>query len=729
MLEPGMMLSNRYEIIETVGSGGMSTVYKAKCHVLNRYVAIKVLKPEFSSDVNFVSKFRNEAQSAAGLSHPNIVNVYDVGEDNGIYYIVMELVEGITLKEYIEQRGRLMPEQVIDFTIQIAQGLEVAHSHHTIHRDIKPQNIIVSAKDETLKVTDFGIARAASSNTMTSNAMGSVHYISPEQARGGYSDERSDIYSLGITMYEMLTGHVPFEGENNVAIALMHIQGEMVSPREYYPDIPTSLEKVLMKCTSKKPERRYLTASALIADLRRVQANPNIDCVVVAPTVNNSPTVKMTSEEMQAIKNGRNLNEQTPSYAANEMPAKENRNNNIVDTDSKFDDLFNDDDDYDDEEDEEGLISETDEGYDEYGDMDPKLKKIIMISGIAVVVIIVILILVVIGKIAGWHPFGGGKEKTTESTEITEEASSEQETKPMINVIGLYQSAAEEQFKKEGFTNYKFEMQTSDTVETGYVIDQSVKEGENIALDYEITVYVSAGRETTTVPDVVNLTDEQATTMIEEKNLRVTHGYEYSDTVEKDHVIYSDPVAGTEIAEGSDVKIVISNGKQVEEVSVPSLVGESAASAESLLANAGLAGKSSYAYDDSVPAGYVISQDTAANETVEEGTTISYVVSQGPETVTYTVSFTGQITNTDYDFTLGNVNVTVTYTVGDATYNLYTGAAGEGSFPLDVGSSASDISGLKVNSGSFGVSITNGNGEDVTSHFNTGGLSASFTKE
>ena len=246
MLNAGMILSNRYEIIELVGSGGMSEVYKAKCHVLNRYVAIKVLKPEFSQDVNFVTKFRIEAQSAAGLSHPNIVNVYDVGEDNGIYYIVMELVEGITLKEYIEKKGRLMPDEAIKFAIEIAQGLQAAHEHHTIHRDIKPQNIIV-AKNGAIKVTDFGIARAASSNTMTSNAMGSVHYISPEQARGGYSDERSDIYSLGITLFEMLTGHVPFEGDNNVSIALQHIQGEIPSPRSYYEDIPTSLEKIIAK--------------------------------------------------------------------------------------------------------------------------------------------------------------------------------------------------------------------------------------------------------------------------------------------------------------------------------------------------------------------------------------------------------------------------------------------------------------------------------------------------
>ena len=232
MLKPGMILCDRYEILDVVGAGGMSIVYKARDHRLNRNVAIKVLKPEFSNDKNFVTKFRIEAQASAGLTHPNIVNVYDVVDDEGIYCIVMELVEGITLKQYIEQNGRLNMETAINFSIQIASGLEAAHENHIIHRDIKPQNIIVS-KNGNIKVTDFGIAKAASSNTLTSGAMGSVHYISPEQARGGYSDERSDIYSLGITMYEMVTGRVPFEGEQ--CIGCTHA----------YPERDDSAETVL----------------------------------------------------------------------------------------------------------------------------------------------------------------------------------------------------------------------------------------------------------------------------------------------------------------------------------------------------------------------------------------------------------------------------------------------------------------------------------------------------
>lgn len=740
MLNPGTMLSGRYEIIEMVGFGGMSEVYKAKCHVLNRFVAIKVLKPEFSSDVNFVTKFRIEAQSAAGLSHPNIVNVYDVGEDNGVYYIVMELVEGITLKEYIQKHGRIEPKEAIDFAIQIAQGVQAAHEHHTIHRDIKPQNIIL-ANNGTLKVTDFGIAKAASSSTTTTNAMGSVHYISPEQARGGFSDERSDIYSLGITLYEMLTGHVPFEGENNVAIALMHIQSEMVSPREYYPDIPTSLEKIIRKCTQKKPERRYLTANALIADLYRVKENPNIDCIVVPKqTVPSSPTIEMTKQEMEMIKTGR----QVDAAATQEVPPARPKTSEIqvnrpVMKPSQFDDLFPDDDDPEDE------VSENDIGDDYQNDdepehdedLDPRLKKIITVASVAIAVVLAILALVVIGNIAGWFPGGlfGGKattEKTTGSDVLAPTdalSTTEQETIPMVNVVGLYKTAAEEQMKKNGFTNYTFKEQTDATVEKGYVISQSVDDGTAITKDTAITIVISSGKEMTSVPNVVNYEDSQATTLLEEAGLKVTHGYAYDDNVEKDHVISSDPVAGTEVEEGSTVKIIISNGKEQKKVVVPKLEGMSEADAAAKLTELNLVGAPTYEYSDTVKEGQVISQDPVVNTEVDEQSTVSYVVSKGQEKVTYSVAFSGSLTNTEFDFdTFGKVNVSISYTIGRESYSVYSGSAGAGDFPLSI-DGVQGLTGIETNSGTFTVTITDSEGIDVTSSFNTGGLSATFTQE
>src|SRR5574344_904559 len=282
MIKIGMLIGDRYEILEKIGTGGMSDVYKAKCHKLNRFVAVKVLKQEFGENANFVAKFRIEAQAAAGLMHPNIVNVYDVGEEGGMHYIVMELVEGITLKNYIEKKARLSVKEAISIAIQVSMGIEAAHNNHIIHRDIKPQNIIIS-KEGKVKVTDFGIAKAATSNTITSNVMGSVHYISPGQARGGYSDARSDIYSLGITMFEMLTGRVPFDGETTVSIAIKHIQEPMPSPKDFVAEIPVSVEQIIFKCTQKNPDRRYSNMAELIQDLKRSLISPEEDFVKMIP--------------------------------------------------------------------------------------------------------------------------------------------------------------------------------------------------------------------------------------------------------------------------------------------------------------------------------------------------------------------------------------------------------------------------------------------------------------
>ncbi len=301
MLKAGVYIADRYEIVGKVGAGGMADVYKAKDHTLGRFVGIKVLKQEFSEDMNFVTKFRTEAQSAAGLEHPNIVNIYDVGSENAMYYIVMEYVEGITLKTYIEKKGQLSFKEAVSIAIQVGRGIEAAHNKHIVHRDIKPQNIIISTEGK-VKVTDFGIARATNNNTINSEVMGSVHYASPEQARNGFVDGKSDIYSLGIVMYEMVTGRVPFDGESAVAIAIQHLQEEMVNPSAYAPDLPVSLEKIILKCTQKSPDRRYATISDLLMDLKKALISPDEDFVVLVPIGHQEKTRVMKQEEVESIK-------------------------------------------------------------------------------------------------------------------------------------------------------------------------------------------------------------------------------------------------------------------------------------------------------------------------------------------------------------------------------------------------------------------------------------------
>lgn len=660
MLKPGMILCDRYEIFEVVGAGGMSIVYKAKDHRLNRNVAIKMLKPEFVNDKTFVTKFRIEAQASAGLAHPNIVNVYDVTEDDGIYFIVMELVEGITLKEYIHENGRLSMDKAIDFSIQIASALETAHENHIIHRDIKPQNILVN-KNGNLKVTDFGIAKAASSNTLTSGAMGSVHYISPEQARGGFSDERSDIYSLGITMYEMVTGRVPFEGDNNVSVALMHIQNEMVSPREYYPDIYASFEKIILKATQKKPERRYLTASALIADLKRVQNNPNIDIVVAPSSISNSPTQEWSREEIEAVKNAAStktvqqpvnaffntnvpvqneMGEMRPIQGISTIPVNNQRINALLEEEDPW-------------EDEEEYIPpqqprkgnikvvpdyDEDDDYDDYddGDIDPNLKKAVIVGAVATAVVLAIVVMIILGKVLGWFKFGNKKPVTTTGTDT---ASEEILQIPMEDVMGVSEEAAIKILKDAGFTNVQSVHENNTEVQEGYVFEQNIAKNEPTAADAEIIIKVSAGAEEKVVPDVKNYEDAQAVTILQESGFTVTHAYEYSEDVDKDKVVRTEPEGGSMAKEGSKVTLVISNGKEEKNVEVPNLNGYTQAEAENALAAKQLTiGNVTHENSDNVAEGYVIRQSVKSGTEVPEGTAVDFVISDGPEekVVTYT---------------------------------------------------------------------------------------------
>ncbi|QIB26253.1 Stk1 family PASTA domain-containing Ser/Thr kinase [Caloranaerobacter azorensis] len=317
----GRLLGDRYEIVEKIGGGGMALVYKAKCKLLNRYVAIKVLRTEFINNEEFINKFRRESQAAASLSHPNIVNIYDVGVEGDIYYIVMEYVKGKTLKELIREKGRLSYEETIDIAIQIARALSHAHKNHIVHRDIKPHNILVS-DDGRIKVTDFGIAKAATTSTVTntSNVIGSVHYFSPEQARGGYTNEKSDIYSLGIVMYEMVTGRVPFEGDSPISVAIKHIQEDIVTPRQFVKTIPESLEKIILKCVEKDQSLRYDSAEELLKDLEKAKELKDGSYVEIN-NYDDSPTrvIPAIKDDMLMNKKSNNKNKKDKKNKSNKV--------------------------------------------------------------------------------------------------------------------------------------------------------------------------------------------------------------------------------------------------------------------------------------------------------------------------------------------------------------------------------------------------------------------------
>ncbi len=622
MIKIGMLLSDRYEILEKIGSGGMSDVYKAKCHKLNRPVAVKVLKQEYSSDKNFVSKFWAEAQSAACLTHSNIVNVYDVGNEQDVYYIVMELVEGITLKKYIEKKGKLEVRESIGIAMQVCQGIEAAHEQKIIHRDIKPQNIMIS-KDGKVKVTDFGIARAATTQTISSNAMGSVHYISPEQARGGYCDERSDIYSMGIVLYEMLTGQVPFEGESTVQVALMHIQSEMVPPTMHEPTIPVSLEKIILKCTQKKPEARYASVAALIADLRRALMTPDEDFVKIVPVVtSNDPTRVMSNEEVEQIKNetraaAPTIDEEEEAYL---MGYEEE----------------------DDEEDEESESQPESDEDDDEEEEDPKFEKVITGISIAVAILIVILAVFILGR--ALNLFGGGEtdpvETTTEAIETTTEADSKKSKMPKL--VGLTLGEAEA-LLTERELGISVEYVAAPGEEEGIVLSQEFEEGKEVNKHYRVKVVVVDNSGIADIPTgLVGSTIAAVRKELTTAGFVVNIEEEYSDEVEEGIVISLDPGEGTVgLEKGSTVDVLVSKGPEIIMVVVPKVEGYTKADAEGSLTQKGLKVEIKEEYSATVEAGIVIDQSVNAGREVEFGTTVTITVSNSvkvPNIIGYTLA-------------------------------------------------------------------------------------------
>ena len=608
MLREGMFLADRYEIIEQIGTGGMADVYKAKCHKLNRYVAIKVMKSEFSQDKTFVSKFWAEAQSAAGLVNPNVVNVYDVGVENGIYYIVMELVEGITLKKYIEKRGRLPYKEAVSIAIQVANGMDAAHKHNIVHRDIKPQNIIIS-KEGKVKVTDFGIAKVASSATInTSASMGSVHYISPEQARGGYSDERSDIYSLGITLFEMLTGTVPFDGDSAVSVAVQHIQDSIPLPSQLVEGVPVSVDKIVLKCTQKKTDRRYQSAAELIVDLKKSLVMPDEDFVRMGSAYDS--VLKKDEEEY-------------------------NPDDDELLTKSAGHDLDDDNDDTDDE----LLENDSDKDEDIDDERNDKLELVMKCIGIGIAVIILMITIFVVIKLVGnGKNTAKNNKNSVEATTVNTANNNSSDMVEVPAVVGMTKEDAIKALNKLGL-GYKAVTQSSDTVAEDCVISQGNVGGSKVEKNSQIVLTISTGKENkeVTVPNVKGKSEQEAKEAIEAANLVASVDYQYSDSVEAGNVIKYSPSGS--VAEGSTVTIHVSRGKKVTNVSVPNVLGMSESLASQTFDSANLKVTVKYETSSKAEYGTVTSQTPySAGDSVPSGTTITIYVSHYQQTAQQTTT-------------------------------------------------------------------------------------------
>ena len=574
----GRLIGNRYEILEKIGNGGMATVYKARCHVLNRNVAVKVLKEEFITDAEFVKRFNIEAQSAASLSHPNIVSIYDVGNEGDIYYIVMELVQGKTLKEIITDEGILPWKWTVNIAIQIASALEVAHRHNIVHRDIKPHNIIIT-EDGTAKVTDFGIAKAVSNSTITSfgATIGSVHYFSPEQARGGYTDAKSDLYSLGVVMYEMLTGKVPFDADTPVSVALKHMQEVPVEPKTLNPTIPDSVNKIIIKAMQKEPSLRYISATEMLTDLKESIKNPNGNFVVMSKAVTDEPTRVMSVEEAEK------------EAKREEKQGKKKKN---------------------------------------------KAKKIVLI--------VFLCLLIFFGAMFGtWKLLTGGRTKEVQIPSLV--GTNIEEAKTKLDELKLKYEITEE-YSPEG-------------KEEGTILSQEPKYQDNYKINETevIKLVVSKGIEMVAVPKVTGDAKDDAISKLEEANLKVEIAEEINEKVQEGVVIKQEPAANEQISKDSTVKIYVSLGRGIKEVTVPYVVGKQEAEAKKALEAAGLTvGTVKYESDTTKPNGEVIKQGIDADKKVDEQTPVSLTVNKLAEIKSGTVninlkSLTGYKKLTDSD--------------------------------------------------------------------------------
>ena len=610
LLRAGTFLQNRYEIIKRIGGGGMSEVYKAKCHKLNRYVAIKVLKEEFGKDDNFVKKFNIEAQAAAGLSHPNIVNIYDVVNENNMHFIVMELIEGITLKDYIASKGMLDIKEAINIALQVAKGLECAHERNIVHRDVKPQNIIISV-DGTVKVADFGIAKATTEETINAFALGSVHYISPEQAKGAYTDIRSDIYSLGVSLYEMISGRVPFNGENAVAVALAHVEEVVTPPSIYNSKISPELETIVLKCMQKSPDRRYQNLKELIRELQNLLIQRNDTSAEV-----DSQTRMIDKSDIVSINSIRRDNA-VPSNRTDDSYVEERE-----EEEEEFEDEVKDK--------KKKKTATKDKDVDK---QDKKMDSIMTALGAGIAVIIVVVILFFIIRFSGWTPFP--KNEESKNVISTESSSAESETSvkadvEVPNITELPQEVAKTRLESLSLKMAVASSKYDDEISKDYIISQAPYPKAKVSKGDTVEVVISLGKEPIDLSklNLSGISTEAATKILEGKGLKVSVVDEFSDNIEEDMLIRYSP---STVEEGHTVTLYNSKGKKVNKIKVPSLVNKDEESAVALIQAAGLTvGDVKTVNSTSVEKGYIISQDVKADSEVEPGSSVGYSVSAGP---------------------------------------------------------------------------------------------------
>lgn len=564
----GRVIGNRYEIIEKIGEGGMATVYKAKCNILKRYVAVKVLRDEFTTDEEFIKRFNTEAQAAASLTHPNIVSIYDVGHEENIYYIVMELVQGKTLKEIINEDGALPWKWALNVSIQVASALEMAHKNNIVHRDIKPHNIIIT-EDGIAKVTDFGIAKAVSNSTITAfgTTIGSVHYFSPEHARGGYTDAKSDLYSLGVVMYEMLTGRVPFDADTPVSIALKHMQEKPIEPIKLNPTIPYAVNKIIMKAMEKDPNERYQSATEMLKDLSMALKNPEGDFVEQKDFTNQYTQRIPTLGEQEYIKNDKIEDDEEQEEPKNKMSKKKKiiitiaiilgiilipiigffGTKALMDAGVPKDvDLPN-------------LVGKTlEEANKEIEGTDITLEQTEEFNAD-----------VEAGKIISQDPPYVDGYTVKENSTIKIVISKGTEKAVVENVKGKTYEEAVQILEK---ANLKVERvdQTSQTVEAGIVIDQEPGEDEEVNAGDTVKLYVSSGTgiKQVEVENVVGKTEEEATSILTKAGLKVNVGYKEDSSKPTDTVLSQDVAQGEKVDEGTTVTIVVNTYRKLQTASI-----------------------------------------------------------------------------------------------------------------------------------------------------------------